>query len=124
MLVDGVLIPAGQLVNGTSITLHDAAGVEELEYFHVKLATHDVIMACGAPSETLLNYPGVIDDFGTSAPKTGDRPDESYCASVLCKGRLSTIVVRARRLATPLLGPQKLDRIRTRLQERARAIGL
>jgi hypothetical protein len=47
IFVDGVLVPAGQLINGTSITLHDAEEVDELEYFHVKMASHDVILAAG-----------------------------------------------------------------------------
>jgi len=112
MFVDGVLVPAGQLVNGTSITLHDAEEVDELEYFHIKMESHDVILAAGAPSETLLNYP------------TGDLDVRSEArAPVLCKGNRGAIAARARRLASPLLGPQKLDVIRGRLQQQATAIG-
>jgi hypothetical protein len=54
VLVDGVLVAAGNLVNGTTITRHDAAEVDTLEYFHIKLARHDVIYAECAPCETLL----------------------------------------------------------------------
>ncbi len=51
VLIDGVLITVKELVNGTSIApaLHD---MEEIEYFHVVLATHKVILAEGAPAET------------------------------------------------------------------------
>ena len=55
VLVDGVLVQAGNLVNGMTITRHDAAELDTLEYFHIKLARHDVIYAEGAPCETLLN---------------------------------------------------------------------
>lgn len=120
MLLDGVLIPAGELVNGTSITIDDAEGVQELEYFHIRLASHDVIMACGAASETLLADAASIADFGVSQPATPD----TLCAPVVCKSTLGTMAVRARRLATPLLGPQKLDVIRARLNSQAQAIGL
>lgn len=115
MFVDGVLIPAGQLVNGTSITLHDAEEADELEYFHIKMASHDVILAAGAPSETLLKYPDATGDL--------DVKSEAHCAPILCGGNRGVIAARARRLATPWLGPQKLDVIRSRLQQQAAAIG-
>ena len=54
VLVDGVLVAAGNLVNGTTITRYDAAELDRLEYFHIKLPGHDVIYAEGAPCETLL----------------------------------------------------------------------
>jgi len=53
MYLDGVLIEAKDLVNGTSIV--QAERVEKIEYYHVELDTHDVIIAEGAPSETYLD---------------------------------------------------------------------
>jgi hypothetical protein len=123
ILVENVLVPAGQLINGTSITLYDAEEADELEYFHVKLASHDVILAAGAPSETLLRYPNEARGLADRAPKRRAVEDERHCAPVLCKGNRSVIAVRMRSLATPWLGPQKLDVIRARLQHRAASIG-
>ena len=54
LFIDGVLIPAIDLVNGTSIVQAMPEGVEELDYFHIELETHEVIFAEGAPAETLL----------------------------------------------------------------------
>ena len=54
LLIDGVLVAAGNLVNDATITRYDARGLDELEFFHIKLERHDVIYAEGAPSETLL----------------------------------------------------------------------
>jgi hypothetical protein len=54
VLVDGVLVAAGNLVNGTTIIRYDAAELDRLEYFHIKLPHHDVIYAEVAPCETLL----------------------------------------------------------------------
>jgi len=53
MFIDGVLIPAQVLVNGSSITQADA--IELVEYFHIELAQHDVILAEGAASETFVD---------------------------------------------------------------------
>ena len=55
LFIDGVLIPAGMLINGETIIRHEAANeCDELEFFHVKLESHDVIYAEGAPVDTLL----------------------------------------------------------------------
>jgi hypothetical protein len=53
LFIDGVLVRAESLVNGATIVLHDAGDVTELEYYHIKLQSHDVIYAEGAPCETL-----------------------------------------------------------------------
>ena len=53
MYFDGVLIEAKDLVNGVSVV--QAEHVETVEYFHVELETHDVIIAEGAPSETFID---------------------------------------------------------------------
>jgi T5SS/PEP-CTERM-associated repeat protein len=52
MFLDGVLIEARDLINGMSIV--QARHVERVEYFHIELDTHDVILAEGAWSETFL----------------------------------------------------------------------
>ena len=49
----GVLIEAKDLVNGVSIM--QAERVEQIEYFHIELETHDVIIAEGALSETFID---------------------------------------------------------------------
>ncbi len=53
MYLDGVLIEAKDLVNGVSIV--QAERVEKVEYFHVELDTHDVIIAEGALAESYLD---------------------------------------------------------------------
>ena len=49
------VVPAEVLINGTTITRYEAREYDELAFFHVKLESHDVIYAEGAPAETLLN---------------------------------------------------------------------
>jgi Hint domain len=50
---EGVLTEAKDLVNGVSIV--QAERVEKVEYFHVELDTHDVIIAEGALSESYID---------------------------------------------------------------------
>jgi hypothetical protein len=58
ILIDGALIQVRDLVNGTSITRAVPEGMRDLEYFHIELETHDVVLAEGAPVETLLATDG------------------------------------------------------------------
>ncbi len=53
MFLDGCLVPAECLINGTSV-LRDTA-CTEIEYFHIELDSHDVILAEDAPSETFVD---------------------------------------------------------------------
>lgn len=53
LYLNGVLIPAGDLVNGRTIVAVSPDAVR-LEYFHVELDRHDVLIAEGAPCESLL----------------------------------------------------------------------
>ncbi len=50
MLVDGVLVAAEHLVNGASVVWDMAARV--VEFYHIELGSHDVILAEGAASES------------------------------------------------------------------------
>jgi Hint domain len=97
-----VLVRAGSLVNGTTIALADADDVTEIEYYHVKLQTHDVIYAEGAPCET----------FADTA---------EHCAPVLrFTGYRSRMKSHLRSALSPLVDRrEKIDLIRDRLEERA-----
>jgi hypothetical protein len=54
LFIDGVLIPVKDLVNSVSITRAMPEDHQDIEYFHIELETHEVILAEGAPVETLL----------------------------------------------------------------------
>ena len=88
MYLAGVLIEAKDLINGVSIVQEQ--GVGTLEYFHVELDTHDVIIAEGALSESFID-----DDsrgmFHNAPEHAALFPDErpapaSYCAPRLEEG--------------------------------------
>ena len=53
IFVDGKLICARQLVNGT--TIRQEQGLTSLEYFHVELDAHAILLAEGLPAESYLN---------------------------------------------------------------------
>ena len=52
ILTDGVLIPAEKLVNGATIV---QVPRERVEYWHVELDSHDVLLAEGLPVESYLD---------------------------------------------------------------------
>jgi hypothetical protein len=57
LMIDGLLVNAGALVNGTTIT--EAANLpERVTVYHVETEAHDVILAEGTPAETFIDYAG------------------------------------------------------------------
>jgi Hint domain len=120
IFIDDVLIPAGILVNGTTIDVHGAEDREELEYFHIKLEQHDVIFAEDAPCETLvtvdenaINFAEYFRLYGTPKAELPCRPFLSY------NGGRSEIRSRLRSALSPWVDRrQQLDVIRDRLEER------
>lgn len=63
LFIDGALIRAGNLVNGTSIVPALPDDRETIEYLHVLLDTHEVILAEGAAAETFLLQAGNHESF-------------------------------------------------------------
>jgi hypothetical protein len=117
VLFEDILIPAGSLINGTTISLYAADEHDELVFFHLKLETHDVIYAEGAPCETLLS----VDSSVSNSPNTIAR--EPHCAPIICNGLHSELKIRLRGLMSPWLGSHKFDDIRTHLELRAVSLG-
>jgi hypothetical protein len=55
LLIDDILIQAGALVNGVSITREHRLP-ERFTFYHVELAHHALILAEGLPAETFVDY--------------------------------------------------------------------
>lgn len=93
MLVGDVLVPAGLLVNGETIVRQD---VETVEYFHVELPAHDVLLAEGAAAESYFDT-GNRDTFANAAivslkPKFASERAGTPCKEMVFEGdRLDAI---------------------------------
>ncbi len=53
MLLDGVLVAAEDLVNGSNVVRE--SGHTEIEYYHMEFSTHDVVLAEGCLSESFTD---------------------------------------------------------------------
>jgi hypothetical protein len=121
LLLDGVLVTAGSLINGTTIAPYAAEEYNELEFFQIKLETHDAIFAEGAPCETLFRMDEAAVDYPQYANKYGPaKTQDTYCAPIFGNGASSEISWRLHSAMSGWLGPHKVDIIRERLEERAR----
>jgi autotransporter passenger strand-loop-strand repeat protein len=106
MLIDGVLVPAMHLVNGISVVQLES--VETVEYIHVELDSHDVILAEGAASETFVDDSsrGMFHnaaEFAALYPDTVAQPAR-YCAPRVEEGEaLAAIRRKLAARATPAL---------------------
>jgi hypothetical protein len=104
LYLDGVLIPAEFLVDYRSILWDDRAQV--VEFYHIELATHDILLADGAPAESYR------DDGNRSlfqnANNGWSEPPKPACAPVLTGGPIVDALWRrlldrtGPRLALPL----------------------
>jgi hypothetical protein len=126
LLIDGVLVEAGHLINGTTITRYDARELDQLEFFHIKLEPHDVIFAEGTPCETLLNidenavnFAEYLREYGSSTKK------ETISNAPLLRygGRRNEIKSRFRSAISPWIDRrQRVDIIRDKLDARGIAL--
>jgi Hint domain len=122
LFIDGALVPAGCLINGTTITLYDAHEYDELEFYHIKLENHDVVYAEGAPCETLLQVDENAANFAEYYRIFGAPTSAAVaCAPQLTyNGARSEIKSRLRSaLSFWIDRREKIDVIRDHLEERA-----
>ena len=91
MLLDGVLVAARHLVDGATIA--PERGLDRVDYVHVELDTHDVLLAEGAPSESFLDDGSRL-MFGNAAEFAALYPDAAlpglFCAPLFCAPRVDS----------------------------------
>jgi hypothetical protein len=106
MWVDGRLVPAKLLVNGTTIRQDDVASVT---YYGVECDAHEVLVAEGTPAESYLDC-GNREHFDNAPVRALFQPGEvAFDASW----------DEARAVGPRLLGGAELEALRARLDERA-----
>ncbi|ABI62243.1 Hint domain-containing protein [Granulibacter bethesdensis] len=109
MFIDGVLVPAGRLVNGVSIVQEQH--VETVSYVHIELDTHDVVFAEGAASESY------VEDNNRSMFHNAHTYTGKGAAKVKARGRKRNGVAVARYCARRVVDGMLLDNIRQTLME-------
>ena len=120
LLIDGVLVTAGSLINGTTITIYEPRELDELEFFHIKLERHNAIYAEGSPCGTMRNVEESAVNFAEYFHRYGHpTTQETPCAPLLsCTGSRREIRSRFRSAISPWVDRrQKLDVIRDELEE-------
>jgi hypothetical protein len=130
LFLDGILIPAANLVNGSSISVDAATEYDDIEYLHIKLAAHDIVCANGALSETLwIQNSSTIERFDNfveyerlCGPKA--RVAEVPCAPVVSiGGGRDKLRSRVRSTLSPWLYRRNaFDKVRDRIEDRAKLI--
>jgi Hint domain len=126
LYLDGVLIPAVDLINGSTIARVDAAHLREIEYFHIKLDRHSVIYAEGAACETLQAVTAVNSDnleFEEYRRLHGEPslPDEPAAPVLGYNGGRARLRGQIRSVVSHVIDVRsKLEIVRDDLKERAR----
>ena len=125
LYLDGVLIPAVDLMNDSTIARIDATNLREIEYFHIKLERHSMIYAEGAACETLQAITAVNSDkveFEEYRRLHGEPslPDEPVAPVLGYNGGRARLRGRIRSLASHVIDVRsKLEIVRDDLRERA-----
>lgn len=84
LLLDGVLIPAEVLVNGSTVV--QEREVESVEYFHVELNRHGILIAEGALAESFVDDNN-RDMFHNAHEHTALYPDAPRAPALYCAPR-------------------------------------
>jgi Hint domain len=103
MGLDGKLVPARLLVNGSTI-IRDTS-MAEITYFHVELPRHDLLLAEGAAAESWLdtgnrgmfaNAVGPVDLHGDFTPDLASEAWRTRACAPLVEGGVALAMIRAR----------------------------
>ncbi|HEX3864938.1 MAG TPA: Hint domain-containing protein [Stellaceae bacterium] len=98
LFIDDVLVQAKHLINNVTVVRN--TNIEEVEYFHIELESHDVIYADGAPAETFVDCENRL-MFANGAEYArlypdDERPRWQFCAPRLEWGSPALTAIRER----------------------------
>lgn len=126
LYLEGMLVPAADLINGVTITSYEPDG-DTLTYYHIELDHHDVVFADGATCDTLQVTPENVLVFDNHAERTALRgvcttTMEPYAPIHRFGGGRGKLVSRLRSAVAPLHDIRlPLDVMRDQLEARAMA---
>jgi hypothetical protein len=121
--LQGLLIPVKDLVNGRSIIAGQHASALTLDYYHIELEDHDVVLPEGAPAETF----GGDSRYGFDNAEEYERlygstvgPKRSFAPVVSLNGGRQELRSRLRSAISPIYDARKpLDIIGDQIASRA-----
>ena len=123
LYLNGLLIPATALVNNETVLRCSSMQTQRLEYYHIELDVHDVVLANGLPAETLLTADAeAFDNHEERLELYGDSPiDLIPCAPRAANdGVWENLNSHIRRMVSPLYDRRRpLDIIRDEIADRA-----
>lgn len=128
LLIDGVLIRAKELVNGTTIAPALPVGRDTIEYYHILLDSHEVVVAEGVPAETLLLEADNHEAFSNFAELTrlfpdGTIPAMAPVAPILhCRGRDHLRALLRLAIHPFAADDDPIEKIHVRLAKRAEVV--
>lgn len=126
LYIDGLLIPAKHLINGTTIYPMSSIGLTAVDYYHLELDVHDAVLAEGAPAETFRDT-GTRWTFDSAVSQTGFEPTSNsaqpFAPLVEIHGRRAYIATHLRSAASLIVDLRgQFELTRDRVSERGLAI--
>ncbi len=125
--LNGLLVPVGNLINGRTIAYADV-DTDQLEYFHVEFEIHDVVVAEGAPCESMRLGPQHVASFDNGAEYVAlfglPLHQAAACAPTASfNGGRSALKSRLRSALAPMIDIRHpLDVVRDEMEARAQLL--
>jgi hypothetical protein len=126
--VNGALIPAKYLVNGTTIAPAAPEGMAAVEYYHIEFDAHEVLLAEGAPVESFMEEDSEREYFSNFVEYERlygrDQPRMTPYAPVLCyRNRRARVAGFARSVVSNIVDVRDPIQVaRDQLARRAEAL--
>ncbi len=121
--IDGILIPARNLVNGITIVADAKPEIKTITYYHIELDTHEVILAEGLAVESFLGGNRAAFDNVDEYIRLYGSPGEAltpFAPIVSYYGGRQELASHIRSVAAPLWDRRKpIDKVRDRLADHA-----
>jgi Hint domain len=120
--IDGILIPAGNLVNGVTIVADVMPEAQSLTLFHIELDTHEAILAEGLAVETFRHdHPDAFDNADEYVRLYGssEKPLAPFAPTVRYHSSRQELASHIRSALAPVYDFRKpIEKVRDRIVDR------